>query len=105
MHGCQPEPVCKFCEFPHSPQASAKRFQQCAEFLPLRNRALSPLAVTVLPIPPARRGARYRLRRRAIDNAPFVAVTGRVVESQRSGSGHYQELASALTYKQRKSRE
>ena len=37
-------------------QASAEHFQQCAEFLPLRNRGLGPLAVTVLPIPFARRG-------------------------------------------------
>ena len=38
-------------------QASAKHFQQRAEFLLLRNRGLSPLAVTVLPIPLARRSA------------------------------------------------
>ena len=36
-------------------QASAEHFQQCAEFLPLRNRALCPLVVTVLPIPLASR--------------------------------------------------
>src|SRR5262249_51940551 len=36
-------------------QASAEHFQQCAEFLLLRNRGLGPLAVTVLPIPFARR--------------------------------------------------
>jgi hypothetical protein len=36
-------------------QASAEHFQQCAEFLPLRNRGLGPLAVPVLPIPFARR--------------------------------------------------
>src|SRR5215472_145228 len=36
-------------------QASAEHLQQCAEFLPLRNRGLGPLAVTVLPIPLARR--------------------------------------------------
>ena len=36
-------------------QASAEHFQQCAEFLPLRNRGLGPLAVTVLPIPLASR--------------------------------------------------
>jgi hypothetical protein len=40
-----------------SRQASAEHFQQCAEFLPLRNRGLGPLAVTVLAIPLARRGA------------------------------------------------
>src|SRR6516165_2183091 len=38
-------------------QASAEHFQQCAEFLLLRNRGLGPLAVTVLPIPLARRAA------------------------------------------------
>jgi hypothetical protein len=36
-------------------QASAEHFQQRAEFLLLRNRGLGPLAVTVLPIPLARR--------------------------------------------------
>jgi len=41
----------------HSSQASAEHFQQCAEFLPLRNRGLGPLAVPVLPIPFARRAA------------------------------------------------
>ena len=38
-------------------QASAEHFQQCAEFPLLRNRGLSALAVTVLPIPLARRAA------------------------------------------------
>ena len=52
---------------------SAEQFQQCAEFLPFRNRALGPLTVTVSPVPLARRVARYRLRRRAIDNALFIA--------------------------------
>jgi hypothetical protein len=40
----------------------------CAEFLPLRNRGFGTLAVTVLPIPFARKGRRYRVRRRATDN-------------------------------------
>ena len=31
-------------------QASAEHFQQCAEFLPLRNRGIGPLAVMALPI-------------------------------------------------------
>ena len=43
--------------FMYSCQASAEHFQQCAEFLPLRNRGLGPLAVTVLPIPLAMRAA------------------------------------------------
>src|SRR5215831_8613747 len=38
-------------------QASAEHFQQCAEFALLRNRGLGALAVTVLPIPFARRPA------------------------------------------------
>src|SRR5262249_60135376 len=38
-------------------QTSTEHFQQRAEFLPLRNRGLGPLAVTVLPIPLARRAA------------------------------------------------
>ena len=36
---------------------SAEHFQQSAEFMPLCNRAFGPLAVTVLPIPLARRAA------------------------------------------------
>ena len=40
-----------------SHQPSAEHFQQCAEFLPLRNRGLGPLAVPVLPIAVARRAA------------------------------------------------
>src|SRR5260221_14613202 len=44
-----------FLDFTYSCQASAEHFEQCAEFLPLRNRGLGPLAVTVLPIPLARR--------------------------------------------------
>ena len=39
---------------PCSRQAGAEHFQQCAEFLPLSNRGLGPLAVTVLAIPFAR---------------------------------------------------
>jgi hypothetical protein len=42
---------------PCSRQASAQHFQQCAEFLPLRNRGLGSLAVTVLPITVASRAA------------------------------------------------
>ena len=42
-----------------SRQASAEHFEQCAEFLPLRNRGLRPLAVPELPIALARRGRRY----------------------------------------------
>jgi hypothetical protein len=38
-------------------QASAEHFQQCAEFLLLRNRGLGPLAVAVLPISLASRAA------------------------------------------------
>jgi hypothetical protein len=38
-------------------QASAEYFQQCAELPPLGNRGPGPLAVTVLPIPFARRAA------------------------------------------------
>ena len=38
----------------HSRQASAEHFQQNAEFPPLRNRSLGPLAMAVLPIPFAR---------------------------------------------------
>ena len=41
----------------YSCQASAEHFQQCAEFLLLRNRGFGALAVTVLPVPLARRAA------------------------------------------------
>src|SRR5262249_11326624 len=40
-------------------QASPEHFEQCAEFLPLRNRGLGPLAVPVRAIPLARKAARY----------------------------------------------
>jgi hypothetical protein len=55
-------------DFTCSCQASAEHFQQCAEFLPLRNRGLGPLAVTILPIalapggPPASNGTRAARR-------------------------------------------
>jgi hypothetical protein len=41
----------------YSGQARTEHFQQCAEFPLFRNRRLGPLAVTVLAIPLARRGA------------------------------------------------
>jgi Resolvase, N terminal domain len=44
-------------DFTCSGQASAEHFQQCAEFLLLRNRGLGPLAVTVLSIALAMRAA------------------------------------------------
>jgi hypothetical protein len=50
-------PVHAFLDFTYSCQAGAEHFQQCAEFLPLRNCGLGPLAVAVLPIPLARRAA------------------------------------------------
>ena len=40
-----------------SRQASPEHFQQCAKFLPLRNRGLGPLAATVLSVALARRAA------------------------------------------------
>jgi hypothetical protein len=43
--------------FTCSAQASAEHLEQCAEFPLLRYRSLSPLAVTVLAIPLARRAA------------------------------------------------
>ena len=46
--------------FMYSCQASAEHFQQCAEFLPVRNRGLGPLAVTVLGIPRQERRRCYR---------------------------------------------
>src|ERR1700738_4901406 len=56
----------------YSYQPSTEHFQQCAEFLPLRNRGLGTLAVTVLPIPLARRAAATACAG-AIDNALFIA--------------------------------
>jgi hypothetical protein len=46
-----------FLDFTYSCQTSAEHSQQCAEFLPLRNRGLGSLAVTVLSVPLARRAA------------------------------------------------
>src|SRR6516165_5527497 len=43
-------------DFTYSCQASAQHLEQCAEFALFRNRGLGPLAVTVLPMPLARRG-------------------------------------------------
>jgi hypothetical protein len=40
-----------------SRQTSAEHFEQCAEFLPFRNRGLGLLAMTVLPIPLTGRAA------------------------------------------------
>jgi hypothetical protein len=59
-----------FLDFTYSCQASAEHFQQCAEFLPLRNGGLGPLAVTVLPIPLAGRPAATACA------APFVLDYG-----------------------------
>ena len=42
-------------------QASAEHFQQCAEFLLLRNRGLGALAVTELSVALARRAAGTRM--------------------------------------------
>src|SRR5262249_35533290 len=56
-------------DFTYSCQAGTEHFEQCTEFLPLRNRGLGPLAVTVLPIPLARRGA-------ATPCAAFLLTTG-----------------------------
>src|ERR1700730_962490 len=41
----------------YSHQATSEHLQQCAEFPALRNRGLGPLAMTVLPVPFARRAA------------------------------------------------
>jgi len=48
-------PAHAFLDFAYLCQAGAEHFQQCAEFLLLRNRGLGALAVAVLPIPLARR--------------------------------------------------
>jgi hypothetical protein len=50
-------------EFTCSCQTSAKHFEQYAEFPPLRNRGLGPLAVTVLPISARQRGTAISLGR------------------------------------------
>jgi len=65
-----------------SNQASAEQFQQRAEFPPLRNRALGPLAVTILPIALASRGTATSCA--AVQStAPFFSslATGRVSRS------------------------
>jgi hypothetical protein len=53
-----------------------EHFQQCAEFLPLRNRGLGALAVAVLPIP---------LARRAAANAAGVALSRKGAKSRTGG--------------------
>jgi len=77
----KPRPSASSC------QTSAEHFQQCGEFLPVRNRGLRPLAVTVLPVPLTRR-ATYRLRRRAIDSAPFSSLVRPATSCARNVSGY-----------------
>ena len=55
-------------------QASAEHFQQCAEFLPLRNRGLGSLAVTLYCHCARQKGGRYPLRRRVMDSGPFSSL-------------------------------
>src|SRR5262249_23791640 len=79
----------------HQPRTScvfipnAEHFQQCAEFLPFRNRGLGRRAVTVLPVRFAGRPAATSLRRRAIDSAPFSSLgerqKGRPAVTERRG--------------------
>ena len=103
----KPRPSASSC------QTSAEHFQQCGEFLPVRNRGLRPLAVTVLPVPLTRR-ATYRLRRRAIDSALFrrwrgrrqaapatslatrAAQATRIMQQMRSGPKQLRALAEEL---------
>jgi hypothetical protein len=54
-------------------QTGAERFQQCTQFALLRNRGLGVLAVTVLPIPFARRATATACAA-AIDSAPFSSL-------------------------------
>src|SRR5215813_4101199 len=59
-------------------QASAKHFQQCAEFLPLRNRGLGPLRRDGIAHCAPQEGRRYLLRRRNVgarSGAIIVAVS------------------------------
>jgi hypothetical protein len=74
-------------------QASAEHFQQCAEFLPLRNRGLGPLAVTVLPHSARQEDRRYRLRRRAIDSGLFSSLATDRVSRSWSGCQPFQSVA------------
>src|SRR5262245_9214874 len=74
---------------PFIPGQRGAFFQQRAVSVPLRNRGLGPLAVTVLPIALARRAAATSLRRRAIDSAPFSSLgerqKGRPAVTERRG--------------------
>jgi hypothetical protein len=56
-------------------------FSACAEFLPLRNRSLGPLAMTVLPIPLARRSAATPCAAVQSTAALLSLVTGRASRS------------------------
>jgi hypothetical protein len=75
----------------HLFQASAEHFQQCAEFLPLRNRGLGALAAAGIAHSVRQEGRRYRLRRRAIDSAPFSS----------QAAGRASRSSSALRYQER----
>src|SRR6516225_12241780 len=69
-------------DFTYSCQASTEHFQQCAEFPLLGNRGLGPLAVTVLPMPFARRAAATACAAVQSTATPFSSLaTGRVSHS------------------------
>jgi len=72
--------------FMYSCQASAEHFQQCAEFPLLRNRGLGPLAVTVLPIPLARRAAAIRTSTRCLIGRPAQSTL--TLSNGSSGRGY-----------------
>jgi hypothetical protein len=77
-------------DFTCSCHASPEHFQQCAEFLPLRNRGLGPLAVTVLTISLARRAA-------ATACATARVATG-IPGTSRSRLGKLARTARALVF-------
>jgi hypothetical protein len=60
-----------------SRKLKSRRFQQCAEFLPLRNRGLGLLAVAMLPIPLAGRPPLPLAPPCNRHGLFFVAVTGK----------------------------
>jgi hypothetical protein len=72
-------------DFMYSSQASAEHFKQCAEFLLLRNRGLGPIAVTVLPIPLARRdAAAAKATEAAAPEATEAAATAMVLAAAKA---------------------
>jgi hypothetical protein len=76
-------------------QASAEHFQQCAELALFRNRGLGPVAMTVLPVPLARRAAATACAARAIGSVS-LADTPRVCQSDSASNSLSKTVCSIV---------